>query len=106
MKKIAVENINDKMALAREVCGTSGNILLQKGTPLNQALGRRLKNWGIPYVYIEGEEESMAEEDVPGISPEELKTRLMEKFSDVINNPLMKQIFAAVFQFRLQKSGR
>ena len=105
MKKLSVENVLEGMILAREVCGTSGNILLIKGTQLNPALGRRLKNWGIPFVYIEGEEESMTQESAPSISPEDLKKHLMAKFSDVINNPLMKQIFAAVFQFRLQKNG-
>jgi hypothetical protein len=103
MKKISVDAIESEMVLAREVCGSSGNILLAKGTPLNPSIGRRLKNWGIPFVLIEGDEVAEETQSVPGVSPEELKSQLTAKFSNVINNPIMKQIFAAVFQFRIQK---
>ncbi len=58
MRKVSVENIDPDMVLARDVASTSGNVLLGKGTALTPAMGRRLKNWGIFFVYIEGEEES------------------------------------------------
>ncbi|NLE01459.1 MAG: hypothetical protein GX640_16455, partial [Fibrobacter sp.] len=49
MKKIPVEAITDGMILSRDVCGPTGNVLLTKNINLTPALGRRLKNWGIPH---------------------------------------------------------
>ena len=106
MKKITVDEIQDGMVLYREVCGSSGNILLSKGTTLSASLGRRLKNWGIVFVFVEGEEETQKQEDTVNVSSEDLKNQLMLKFSNVINNPIMKKIFVAIYQYRLQKNSR
>jgi hypothetical protein len=106
MKKVVVENIENGMVLGREVCGTGGNVLLTKGTALNKAMGRRLQNWGITSVYIEGEEEQQPEESVVSISPEALKEHLKEKFSKVIKEPNMGTVFNAVYQYRLKHDGR
>lgn len=104
MKKILAEHIEGGMVLDREVCGASGNTLLTKGTTLSAALGRRLQNWGVTFVYIEGVEEEKTEEAIEGISFEELKLHLDKKFSNVLNNPLMHKIFAAIYEHRLKKS--
>jgi len=105
MKKITVDKVEDGMILGREICGTSGNVLVSKGSPLSSALGRRLKNWGITTVFIEGEEESLQEESQVAISPEKLKTDLMKKFSNVITYPVMKKLFVTVYQYRLRKNN-
>lgn len=106
MKKILVEKIEDGMVLSREVCNSSGNILISKGVSLTTALGRRLKNWGIHYIYIEGEEQSVEELNFTSTSSEDLKNLLLKKFSSVIENPIMKKLFVAVYQYRLQKDNR
>lgn len=106
MKKILVENIEENMVLGREVCGSGGNVLLTKGTVLSQALGRRLQNWGIPSVYVEGEEEKLPEENTVTVSPEALDQHLNAKFGAMINNPGMKKIFDAVYEYRLHKLGK
>jgi hypothetical protein len=106
MKKITSDQVEDGMVLAREVCGSSGNILLNKGTVLSSAMGRRLTNWGISQVYVEGEEVAIAEEAAPNLTPQELKSNLMKKFSNCIEHPLMKQLFVAVYQYSLQKTGK
>jgi hypothetical protein len=82
MKKIFVEKIENGMTLGRDVCGASGSILLSKGASLSQSIGKRLKNWGITFVYVEGDEVSEQEENSIRTSPEEIKVQLMEKFSD------------------------
>ncbi|MBN1308348.1 MAG: hypothetical protein JXA18_10555 [Chitinispirillaceae bacterium] len=106
MKKIPVEKIEDNMVLDREVCGTGGNTLLTKGTILSRALGRRLQNWGIAYVYVQGEEEFQQEESVVTVSPEDLMRHLSEKFANVMDNPYMQKICNAVYHYRLNKSGK
>jgi hypothetical protein len=105
MKKITSDQVEDGMVLSREVCGPSGNILLNKGTVLSSAMGRRLANWGIPAVYIEGEEEAIAAETDSGQTPEELKSNLMALFSRCSEHPFMKKIFVAVYQYKLQKNN-
>lgn len=106
MQKILVENVEDNMVLGRDVCGAGGNVLLTKGTVLSNALGRRLQNWGIQSVYVEGEEEKLPEENTISISPEALDGHLTAKFGKTLNNPKMKKIFDAVFQYRLHKLGK
>lgn len=106
MKKILVEDIEDNMVLEREVCGAGGNTLLTKGTVLSKALGRRLKNWGITFVFVEGEEELHKEENKVAVSPEALKEHLSEKFADTLNNPNMRKIFDAVYRYRLKKNSK
>ncbi len=103
MRKISTDQIENGNVSAREVCGPSGNILLSKGMQLSPAIGRRLKNWGITHVYIEGKEDEQEEKQIENVSPEKLKSKLEEKFSDVLNNPIMKKIFAAVYQHKLRE---
>lgn len=104
MKKIPVEKVESGMVLGRNVCGPSGSTLLIKGVCLTAALGRRLKNWGITSIYIEGEEDTPLEVYTSSISANKLKEHLTQKFSRVIHNVVMKKIFSAVYQHRLQKS--
>ena len=106
MKKVLVESIEDGMTLAREVNGSSGNTLLTKGTPLTKALGRRLQNWGIISVFVDGEEETALQESAVAVSPENLLKHLTEKFAKTIQSPHMKTIFDAVYQFRVKKTVR
>jgi hypothetical protein len=104
MKKITVDKIEDGMILGREICGSSGNVLVSKGSPLSAALGRRLANWGITTIIVEGEEDSQLEENSVSISPEKLKIDLMDKFANVIHNPIMKKIFVSIYQYRVEKN--
>lgn len=105
MKKILVENIKDGMILAREVYGASGSALLNKGTKLTVTMGRRLKNWGIPFVCIEGKEEHQEEKPAIEISPEEIREQLEEKFVDVMDDPTMQKLFNAVYSFKTRSSS-
>ena len=102
MKRVSVENIEDGMILSKDVCGPSGNILLSSGTQISAAIGRRLKNWGIFQVTVEGEEHSQEADESAQISPEELRAHLKYKFEGRLDNPVMKKIFDAVFEYRLQ----
>ncbi len=106
MKRILVENITDKMVLAKEVCGTSGSVLLGKGTVLTASMGHRLKNWGVLSVHVEGEDESPQQNGITGITPEEVRTALEAKFSRVMGSEIMKKIFAAVYKFKIQHNSR
>lgn len=103
MKKISVTDIVDNMIVGRDVCGSSGNVLITKGTTLTSALARRLETWGILNVFIEGEEDVEPQTNILNESPEVLKSQLLDKFSSVMDNPLMKKIFNAVYEYRKSK---
>lgn len=105
MKKVSVEKIGDKMILAKEVRGRSGNVLLSPGTILNAHMGRRLKNWDIRFVFVEGEEDNAPQKNSVQVSPEAIESEMKNKFSKVIQNPIMKEIFAAVYQHKVQKNS-
>ncbi len=105
MKKVVVENVADKMVLAKDVCGTSGSVLLAKGTILTTAMGRRLKNWGVQFVHFEGEDDSPDEGNTITVSPEEVRERLEKKFSKVMGSEIMKKVFAAVYKFKIQQNS-
>jgi hypothetical protein len=104
MKKILVENVEDGMILARDVHGSSGSALLNKGTRLTMTMGRRLKNWGVPFVCIEGKEEHQEEKPAIEISPEEIRQHLEEKFADVLDKPVMQELFNAVYTFKTKST--
>ncbi|MBN1984287.1 MAG: hypothetical protein JW795_22365, partial [Chitinivibrionales bacterium] len=104
MKKIAVDHIEQGMILAQEVYGSTGSALLGKGTQLSPSLGRRLKSWGVSFVYVDGEEESKQEIGNVPISTEEIRQKLQEKFSAVLKNPLMAQLFDAVYEYKSKKT--
>ena len=105
MKKIQVENIVDAMVLAKDVCGPSGNILLKTGTKLTPSLGRRLKNWGIHFVTVESNDDTVHAENIPRISKEEIQNNLSRRFAAVMDNVLMKKIFDAVLSYKFQKGA-
>jgi hypothetical protein len=105
MKKIQVETIVDEMVLAKDVCGPSGNVLLAAGTKLTPSLGRRLKNWGVYFVTIQSDDNPASAENAPRISSEEIRKKLADKFSDALNDTLMKKIFDAVLSYKIQKGA-
>jgi hypothetical protein len=105
MKKILVEAIEDKMVLAKDVCGPSGNILLSAGTPLSASMGRRLKNWGIHFVHIECDDSPAALLDRPAVSQEDIANALKNKFSNCMGSQIMKKIFACAAQYAMQKGS-
>jgi DUF917 family protein len=106
MKKILVENIQDGMVLAREVFGSTGSALLNKGTVLTVAMGRRLKNWGVGFVTVEGEEEHHEEKQVVEISSEKVHAELSEKFAGLLDDPIMSVIFNAVCMVKSRSGAR
>jgi hypothetical protein len=99
-----VEHIKDGMVLDKDVCGPSGNVLLGKGTPVGASMGRRLKNWGILQISVEGQEEGQQSGAAPQISPQEIRAGLEKKFSGCLDHPVMKKIFNAIYQYKIQKS--
>ncbi len=101
MKKITPQEIEADMVLAEDVIGPTGGVIMQAGMKLAPNLGRRLKNWDVSYIYIEGnnsEEETDTGED---ISREDIEAELEKRFSHCLDNPHMKDLFDAIVEFRM-----
>jgi len=94
MRKVPIDKIEDGMILAKPLVGTTGNILLNEGVILKGSMVSRLKNWDVPVVYVESENEH-------AVDPENTSTvavsttEIDEIFMDVMKNPLMKTIYEA-----------
>jgi hypothetical protein len=94
MKKIPVDKIENGMILSKPLIGASGNVLLNEGVVLKTTMIPRLKNWDIPFVTVQGEEEKTAEAAAP--LAQEFETKQLDQvFADVLTNPLMKIIYDA-----------
>lgn len=53
MRKISISKVHPGMVTARTVYSSNGHVLLSKGMPLNPMFIRRLKELGIPALYIQ-----------------------------------------------------
>lgn len=105
MKIISTEIVEQGHVAAQDIHSASGNVLVLKGSALSPALGKRLKNWGISHIYIEGEDELAQAGDISAISDDKIKDVLTEKFSGTLNNAHMKKIFEAVCIHKTQISS-
>lgn len=98
MKKISTENIHpDGHIIAVDVIGAAGNVLISKGAKITPALGRRIRNWGVEYIFIEGEDDDADRIKVNAKSPQEIYNDLYEMFTGTLENAHMKVIFDAVY---------
>ena len=102
MRKIATDSIATECIAAADVTGPSGNVLVGKGMSITPALGRRLRNWGIASVCIEGEEDSGESVKSAMRSPLEIKGELYDKFLGTLDNTRMRRIFDAMCKHKLQ----
>ncbi|MCL2688483.1 MAG: hypothetical protein FWE57_01375 [Chitinispirillia bacterium] len=102
---ISTEDIEQGQIAAQDIHSDSGNVLVLKGTTLSSALGRRLKNWGISHIYIEGDDEYAPQSGEYTVSDDKIKDDLGEKFCGTLNNKHMKKIFEAVCIHREKHIG-
>jgi len=103
MRKISTDYIEPGCIAAADIVGPSGNILVNKGSPVTPALGRRLRNWGITEVFVEGEDDSGEHVKAEAPSPIKIKSDLYDKFLGTLDNARMRTIFDAVCKHKLQK---
>lgn len=94
MKKIPVEKIEDGMILSKPLIGAAGNVLLNEGVVLKISMVARLKNWGVPFVSVQGEEEAAKQESAPA-AQEVHSQKLDQTFAGLLDNPIMKIIYEA-----------
>ena len=103
MRKILIDKIEDDMVLAKPLVGANSNVLLSDGILLKKSMISRLKNWDIPFVYVQSDSEQPEDATIPAavaVSTGELDII----FSDVIKNPIMKIIYEAAKDYNHSRS--
>jgi tRNA 2-selenouridine synthase SelU len=100
--KLLLDDLKEDVILKVDLVNPSGRVLLCAGSVLSVATAKRLKNWGIFYVDVEGEEskEVLVENEHQDV--EEIKRNLKMKFERTLNNPIMKKLFDAVLEHKLK----
>jgi hypothetical protein len=106
MRKAATDQITLGDVIAADVVSPSGNVLMGKGTAITPAMGRRLRNWGISYVYIDGEEDHGGSAGLKARSAVETKSELYDMFYGTLESANMRKIFDAVCNYKIRQQGR
>ncbi len=97
MLNLAIEDLKPGMILARPVRNLQGVLLLEAGARITKKNIRIFKSWGVNAVAIQGRRSdarrSSAESAVA--DQETVEKQLKDKFSDVLDDPVMVVIYNA-----------
>ena len=100
MITVDLEEYKLGMILAESVYSRQDVLLLKEGTELTERKVWILKSWGISKVSVEGEQDEDINSDQRKESKamETIKKELKEKFSDVLQDPVMEEIMNAAIK--------
>jgi hypothetical protein len=97
MIQVSVETLKTGMTLAKAVYNHQESLLLEAGAKITEKSMRMFKSWGVALVWVKGDSPdaeprntSSGAESVAAIESE-----LAERFSDVIEHPVMAEIMRA-----------
>jgi len=102
MPEITIDKARPGMFVTKQVENDKGMVLLPAGSVLNEALIARLTKWGVQSVVYrsDGEDaQSAGTESKPKVLDAEVTKRLEERFSPIIDDPVMKTVFEALKSF-------
>ena len=68
-------------------------------------MGKRLRNWGIAHVFIEGQDDSEKNAVAEAVSPVQIKSGLYDMFLGTLDSAHMTKIFNAMCEHKLRKGG-
>ena len=94
------------MILAEPVYDLHGLLLLKKGSELSKKNISMLKSWGVSSVIVDGEFED-DDNQLYGVDrkvKERIYNELKEKFSKVLNNPVMEEIKRVACRLLVKKA--
>ena len=100
MITVDIEEYKPGMILVESVYSRQDVLLLKEGTELTERKVWILKSWGISRVSVEGEqaEDIKSDKRKESKAMETFKTELKEKFSDVLQDPVMEEIMNAALK--------
>lgn len=101
-----VRALKPGMVLAKPACSSQGALLIREQTPLNERSILVLKSWGVPEVWVEGEEKpAPAQQEAPeGGRQKESEAALKERFTEVIDHQAMQEVLRVACRLRYGRS--
>jgi len=97
MKPVGIEELKPGMILGQPVKNHQGVLLLEAGARITKKNIRIFKSWGVTEVTVKGQ----VDRETDGAGRPELRInatveiQLKEKFADVLDDPVMVEIFNA-----------
>ena len=97
MLNLKIEDLKPGMILAQPVRNHQGILLLEAGSRITKKNIRIFKSWGVTEIVIKGKlSEAKGNTAINEIRVEEsVEMQLKEKFSDVLDDPVMVEIYNA-----------
>ena len=97
MIRVGIDEIKSGMILAHPVKNNQGVLLLEAGTKISKKNIRIFKSWGVTEVTVKGG--ANRRNDKAGTQQSQMNASeemiLKEKFADVMDDPVMVEIFKA-----------
>ena len=95
MINLSIDDVKPGMILAQPVRNPQGVLLLEAGTRITKKNIRIFKSWGVIEAVIEGKmTEAQGPTGYTGLRVKEsVEKELKEKFGDVLDDPVMLEIF-------------
>jgi hypothetical protein len=105
MIPVKIDDLKSGMVLAQPVRNAQGVLLLDTGARITKKNIRIFKSWGVSEVSVKGNiSESKVGNDSPAAPVKKsVEMELKEKFSDVMEDPVMRAIFEAAANRLTQK---
>ena len=97
MIRVNIVDLKPGMVLAQSVRNHQGVLLLDAGTKITKKNIRIFKSWGVIEISVKGELDELkatGETPVAGVK-DTVEMELKAKFSDVLDDPVMVEIFKA-----------
>lgn len=91
-----MDRIEAGMVTAQPIINEHGIVLCHKGSVLSEGLISKLKRLGIRSIAVEGEEPRDT-----SIDPEKIRREIEDRFSKVVDDPLMHEIKELVLKLKL-----
>ncbi|MGD9974830.1 MAG: hypothetical protein AB7S77_17355 [Desulfatirhabdiaceae bacterium] len=94
MIRLNLDRVKPGMILAKSVKSIQDMLLLNEYATLTDKNIKILRSWGIDSVWVEGQESVLKTESSPqgAAIREQIDRELNEKFSDVLDDPVMAEI--------------
>jgi hypothetical protein len=97
MIRVGIEELKPGMILERRVKNHQGILLLEAGAKITKKNIRIFKSWGVDEITVKGEVTHV--DDTPGKPESRInesdEMQLKKKFADVLDDPVMVEIFNA-----------
>ena len=105
MIQINIEDIKPGMILARPVRNRQGVLLLEAGARITDKSIRIFKSWGVNEIAVKGNlpDSTASVGNTGGPKKESIENQLRDKFSDVLDDPVMVAIFKAASRRLMQE---